>query len=202
MFKWWSVSPCPDRRKPTMRRLLDKLIRITMDTLLITTGKESTKGVLSHIYRALEGIVRQAVNRGAVVATISPWLDRLTASQQFAQKNCMLSYGTPTLQIESLNWSKEKLKYLSWTKKSSIPQVQNDGNKYEEATPLSPLTERCLTLSTSGKHGDERNMRRNRKPPTFLDRHARSAVWASVAQKAIMSTVRIKVLKMLTCDGR
>lgn len=64
----------------TMRRLSDGVIWNTIEALLKTSAIEATKGILRLVYKDVEDIVKNAVNRGAGDNAISLKLDRVTDS--------------------------------------------------------------------------------------------------------------------------
>lgn len=79
-----------------MRRLSDGTIRNTVETLLKTTAKEVTKAMFSHIYGAVQEIVKHTVSHGAANKVITSTPDGPSKSPMFAQSIVVFHMKTPT----------------------------------------------------------------------------------------------------------
>lgn len=79
-----------------MRRLSDRISRNTTESILKTADNETEKVTLNAIYRALEDIVKQAVDSVVADNAISFKRERLTKSQKFAQNTVVGLMTTPT----------------------------------------------------------------------------------------------------------
>lgn len=69
-----------------MRWLSDEIIRNTIETLLKTAAKEARKSIFSPVNKAVDDIVKQAVNRSAENNVISSKRDRITKSSAVLYK--------------------------------------------------------------------------------------------------------------------
>lgn len=179
----------------TMRRPSERMIRSTTGTLLKTAAKKVTRGHLSPVHKAVEGIFKYAVNCGAGDNAIRSRLDSVTDSHGFAQNivGCLMKTTTSTAPISEL--VKRHAKISVMTKAKFYDPGTNVRKANEDPMSPTPLAGRS-SLCQRYPHMTRQRTPKNEKAPPLLGRHAKSAGRASIAQRTKKSTVTIRVQNM------
>lgn len=115
------------------------MIRNKIERITKTTGKESTKGN-SPTYRAIEDIVKQAVNHGAVDNFISSGLKSLTESQEVTQNIVVCLIKTPIFTASIAKPVKTDAEIAVMNEAKLYDPNSNTGTKKDEKAPPSSLT--------------------------------------------------------------
>lgn len=140
----------------TLRRLTDGVIKSTMKTLLKTAAKQAKKGILGHIYEAVEDNVKQALNSAAADKTISSRIHSLTKSQKFSQIIVVYLMENPKLTAPIIKPDKRYAEIAAINEAylydaSIIVGKENE----EEISPL-PLTEGSQDSSSTPKQDQKK----------------------------------------------
>lgn len=129
----------------------------------------------------MEGTVKHAVNRAETGHAISSGLDRLTASQAFAQNIVVFLMKTPMFTAAITKVVKIHAEMAVMETVRFYISNANVGNE-KKGTPPSTLMGRSFASSASSK--DDRKIKSVKtEAATILDCHGRSAVQAIVARK-------------------